>query len=181
MSDSTTDPKLGSLKVLEDTKGCGCFKMERGRPTLLVTVDCKEMNLSRRLHVSADEVVGRAIFTGDFAGAQFQYCVMFNGKRLRNDSTFRDNSVPNEAVLELVEWTWMILLQTMAGTLIPLQCDPDGPIERVQELVQDKTGIPVHEQRFVYKGRTLSDINLTLSDYGVKNGALVHLCLRLRG
>eukprot|EP01126_Amoeba_proteus_P045916 TRINITY_DN5168_c0_g1_i10.p1 TRINITY_DN5168_c0_g1~~TRINITY_DN5168_c0_g1_i10.p1 ORF type:complete len:124 (-),score=12.47 TRINITY_DN5168_c0_g1_i10:110-481(-) len=53
-------------------------------------------------------------------------------------------------------------------------------ISDVKVDIQEKEGIPTHQQRLVFKGRGLAD-EKTVGDYGLSENDLIHLVLTLVG
>ena len=73
-----------------------------------------------------------------------------------------------------------ISVKTLTGKTISLECRPNDTIEHLKILIQNKEGIPAHQQRLIYSGRQLEDGH-TVTYYNIQNGCSLHLVLRLRG
>lgn len=53
-------------------------------------------------------------------------------------------------------------------------------IDDLRQAIEDKKGIPVEQQRLIHAGKQLKDGGL-LSRYGITNGSVVYVALRLKG
>ena len=58
--------------------------------------------------------------------------------------------------------------------------DSSDSIDVMKSAIQEKTGIPVCQQRLIYAGKQVED-GRRIGDYGIKEGSTLHLVLRLGG
>jgi len=54
------------------------------------------------------------------------------------------------------------------------------PATTLKGMIQEREGIPPDQMRLIHAGRQLDD-NMTLEDYGIRSGSVMHLILRLGG
>ncbi len=73
-----------------------------------------------------------------------------------------------------------LLIKTLTGKTITVDVNEDDTVETLKQRINEKEGIPVDQQRLIFGGKQISE-ERTMSDYGVTNGATMHLVLRLRG
>jgi len=73
-----------------------------------------------------------------------------------------------------------VKVKTLTGKTIHVDVDSATTVAALKAKIQDKEGIPPDQQRLIFNGTQLEDGPL-LKDYGIKNNAVLHLVLRLRG
>ena len=73
-----------------------------------------------------------------------------------------------------------LYVKTLTGKTIHLLVYLTDSVESLKAKIHDKEGIPPDQQRLVWSGRQLVD-GMTLDDYGIETGSILHLVLILRG
>jgi len=76
--------------------------------------------------------------------------------------------------------TFLFEVVTLTGKRTSLVGSSSMSIDSVKARIQNNEGIPPDQQQLIYGGRVL-DGNKTLGFYGITNGAVVRLVLKLRG
>ena len=73
-----------------------------------------------------------------------------------------------------------IFVKTLTGKTITVQMMNTETIADLKLYIQDMEGIPPDQQRLIFAGKQLED-PITLSEYFITAGSVLHLVLRLRG
>eukprot|EP01083_Nonionella_stella_P069902 186637_1 len=73
-----------------------------------------------------------------------------------------------------------INVKTLTGKTIDFTPSGQTTVRQLKEQMQEKEGIPVEQQRFIFAGKQLDD-DRTLASYGIQHDSTIHLVLRLRG
>ncbi|KAI8359599.1 hypothetical protein B0O80DRAFT_423508 [Mortierella sp. GBAus27b] len=74
----------------------------------------------------------------------------------------------------------LVFVKIMAGNVFSLDCGPQWTVDDVKASIQDREGVPSHQQILVYAGKQLEDTR-TLKDYKVQNESMMRMILRLCG
>jgi large subunit ribosomal protein L40e len=78
-----------------------------------------------------------------------------------------------------------IIIRPLTGKILVFDVKPSDTIGALRKMIKDKEGIPIEQQRLIYKGRQLAEDlvgnALTLEDCDIQNQSALHLVLRLTG
>ena len=74
----------------------------------------------------------------------------------------------------------LLHVKSLTGKVINVELLPTNTIFTVKAQIQEQEGIPPNQQRLIFAGMQLEDTR-TLLSYGLRNEAVLHLVLRLRG
>jgi ubiquitin len=117
-------------------------------------------------------------------------CLIFRGKALGDHRSLSHYNIQHEDLVFFVLQTpeppiddadaMLITVKTLTGKSIPLRVGPATTVKRVKWEIEDKEGIPVDQQRLLFKAKQLEDGSV-MSDHNIQHESVLHLVLRLRG
>ena len=80
-----------------------------------------------------------------------------------------------------------ISVKTLSGKTIELHAPETCSVRQLKELIEDKEGIPPDQQRLIFLGKEMEDEvgnelseKKNLADYGISDGTVVYMVLKLR-
>lgn len=85
-----------------------------------------------------------------------------------------------ENILQFQSITSHIVIKTILGKKIIIEAEGEEPVGKIKRKIENKEGIPHHQQKLMREGRGLEDDH-TLAFYGIRSGCALHLVLSLRG
>jgi large subunit ribosomal protein L40e len=108
----------------------------------------------------------------------------FNGLQLQNHHTLQEYGISKGSTIEMGFCTgksFHLFVKTVTGKTITINnCFPNELVYGLMRKIADKEGIPVDQQRLIYRG-LLDNPYRSLDDCGVKPEVTIDLGLRLRG
>ena len=72
-----------------------------------------------------------------------------------------------------------IFVKTLTGKTITLDVTPVDTMRYIKLKIQEKEGIPPEQQKLVYAGKRLQEVDKTLIDCGIRKESTLHLVLRI--
>ena len=98
----------------------------------------------------------------------------FNGKQLEDLDTLKDYNIQDGATLCLVIIRKILCVNKETGKTIALEFNESDTIEKMKHEIQDKEGIPPHQQHLTFNGELLKD-GRTLNDYTISDSSTLKL------
>ena len=97
----------------------------------------------------------------------------FQGKELDDDdATLEECNVPHGALVVMLPMQIDVI--TRDGP-ITIEAMPNDTVNSIKSKVFDETGVPIDDQRLVYKGKELDDPDATLANCDIHHGSKLSL------
>ncbi|XP_072964625.1 uncharacterized protein [Typha angustifolia] len=93
------------------------------------------------------------------------------------DEAFKEGSNLRQEVGDGSESTIEINIKTLDSRIYKFRVNKDMPVPVLKDKIVDATGVPVDQQRLIFRGKVLKDDHL-LSEYHVEDGHTLHLVAR---
>ena len=103
-------------------------------------------------------------------------------KKYRLTKSLKDNHKglkDNHVVYSTHASKFQILIKTLRNT-IAIIIKSSNSIKAIKEIIQEKEGIPVEEQRLIMGRKELNNFK-TAAEYKINTGSIIHIILKLKG
>ncbi|EAN32428.1 Ubiquitin family protein [Theileria parva strain Muguga] len=106
--------------------------------------------------------------------------ILSSGRILKDDEEYSKDEHKKLYTVSKIRGGLNISVQTMQGKTIQLQVSQNETVLDLKNKLEKEQTIPVDQQRLIFDGKLLEN-GKTISDYGIKENAVIQLVLRLRG
>ena len=111
--------------------------------------------------------------------------IMNEKQREKYRENYRNKFIPFEELISFSKSfysknSFIVYIKSLTGRSIDIQITHQMSIEEMKMKIQEKEGIPIEQQRFIFAGRQLED-SMLVGMYNITKEANISLVLRLRG
>ena len=168
-------------------KGDASFEELQATVHSYETVYSLKQKLGKALVVALPEIKDSSIADG----TTYNGFLQINGSTILPTDEKSDNTTmlgcgvtSNNASIQgwlfsIVDRRPLIFVKTLSSPPLALVADLSKQVVALKRLIRDKEGIPLDQQRLIFRGRTLEDIDV-LESCGVQFNSTLHLVLKQR-
>ena len=132
------------------------------------------------------EYVARTVSYGMRSGDRAPQALITQQEQQKHATADRGgNGTLNDALCSVSsakEQTWQVFLKTLDDPTLVLDVTQSTTVCDFKVLVEEKTDVSIDEQRLIYAGKEMKQLEFRLwDDYQVPPQGTIHLALRLRG
>lgn len=111
--------------------------------------------------------------------------IMNEKQREKYRENYLDQFIPFEELISFSKSfysndSFIVYIKSLTGRSIDIEITHQMSIEEMKMIVQEKEGIPIDQQRFIFAGKQLDDTTIA-GMYNITKEANISLVLRLRG
>ncbi|XP_065871933.1 ubiquitin-like protein-NEDD8-like protein RUB3 [Euphorbia lathyris] len=102
---------------------------------------------------------------------------IFAGEELKDYRTLADYNIHNKSMLHHIlrpRTRMKIILVTMIARRITLEVDMYDTVDDLKAKIEYKEHVPANKQILLYGEKNLKDRKITLADYKIKEGSIIH-------
>jgi ubiquitin C len=150
----------------------------------LKTIEISIKSFERRFYVKTSDTINslKSMIKDEYSIQPDQQRLIFNRKVLEGGRTLAYYDIRNGSDLDLVlclrPGLMEIFVKLLPGQTIVLKVESSCTVHNVKENIQRVEGIPVRQQRLIFRGKQLED-GLTLGVYNIQDKSSLELILRL--
>ena len=174
---------ISARQPLEDSYPVSHYSIEDGSTLMVhnhmqVILKMHDTEKTTALRIEASECIKTKIWDkkGILPGL---YKLVFNDEVLEDNHTASDCNLQNGSILDLIFSSPLcskltLFVKTTFRRTIALEFKPSDTTENVKYKIQEKTGVPVYQQKLMWEGKEL-EYGQTLSHYNILDGSTIHL------
>lgn len=105
---------------------------------------------------------------------------IFEGHELKNHFQLDEYNILPGSIIHLEKEKMFLFAKDLCGQTTILYFEPTDTVYKIKKQYEEKVGLPVSLQRFIWAGRQLDD-DRNLGDYNIQIESLISVVSRLRG
>ena len=178
---------FGGRELLEDGHSLSDYKVSRGsvlhfilrlRPDMAIfvkTLTGKTITLEVQPSYCTENVKKK--IQGKEGIPPEQQCLILAGEALQDGHRLSEYNVQRGSTLQLIHPLhagMQIHVMTLTGKALTLEVEPSDLVENLKATINEKEGIPLHQQCLVFAGKQL-EVGHALTEYAIQKGSILQL------